>query len=56
MGVTMLLIVGAMKFRAFVVRVAQGGSSTGGTMIIGTVGVEMFGGSTCETSSQNDCA
>ena len=54
LGVTTLLIVGAMKFRAFVVRMARGGSSTGGTIMMGTVGV-VFSRSTCETLSQNDC-
>ena len=56
LGVTMLLTVEATKFRAFVVRVARGSSSAEGTTIMGTVGVEVFSGSTCETSSQNDCA
>ena len=54
-GVTMLLTVGAMKFGAFVVRVARGSSSAGGTTMMGTVGVEMFGGLACKTLSQNDC-
>ena len=56
LGVTTLLTVEAMKFRAFVVRMAGGSSSAGGTTIMGTVGAEVFGGSTCETLSQNDCA
>ena len=55
LGVTTLLTVGAMKFRAFVVRMARGSSSTGGTTMMGTVRVEVFSGSTCETLSQNDC-
>ena len=53
-GVTMLLTVGATKFRAFVVWVAGGSSSAGGTAMMGTVGTEMFYGLTCEASSQND--
>ena len=55
-GVTMLLTVGAMKFRALVVGMARGGSSAGGTMVMGRVGVKVFSGSTCETSSWNDFA
>ena len=51
LGVTMLLTVGAMKFRTFVVRVTRGSLSAGGTMMMETVRVEMFGGSTCETLS-----
>ena len=54
--VTTLLTVEAMKFRAFVVGMAGGSLSTGGTTIMGTVGAEVFSGSTCETSSWNDCA
>ena len=56
LGVTMLLTVEATKFRAFVVRVARGSLSVEGTTMMGTVGVEVFSRSTCETSSQNDCA
>ena len=52
----MLLTVGAMKFRALVVGMARGGSSAGGTMVMGRVGVKVFSGSTCETSSRNDFA
>ena len=55
-GVTTLLTVGAMKFRAFVVGMAGGGSSAGGAMMMGTVGAEVFSGLTCQTLSQNDCA
>ena len=55
-GVTTLLTVGAMKFRAFVVGMARGGSSIGGTTMMGTVGVKVFSGSTCEALSWNDCA
>ena len=54
--VTMLLTVGATKFRTFVVRMAGGSSFTGGTRMMGTVGMEVFSGLTCQTSSQNDCA
>ena len=53
---TMLLIVGAMKFEAFVVRMAGSSSSTEGTTMMDTVGAEMFSGLTCKTSSWNDCA
>ena len=52
--VTTLFTVGAMKFRTFVVWVARGGSSTGGTMIMGTVKAEMFCGLACEALSWND--
>ena len=52
----MLLIVEATKFGAFVVRVAGSGSSIRETMMMGTVGVKMFGGSIYETSSWNGCA
>ena len=55
-GVTTLLTVGAMKFRAFVVGMAGGGSSAGGAIMMGTVGAEVFSGSTCQILSQNDCA
>ena len=55
-GMTTLLTVGAIKFRTFVVWVARGGSSTRGTTMMGTVGVEMFGGLACEALSQNDWA
>ena len=54
--VTTLLTVEAMEFRAFVVGMAEGGSFTEGTMMMGTVRAKVFGGSTCETSSWNDCA
>ena len=53
-GVTTLLTVEAMKFRTFVVGMAWSSLSTGGTMMIGTVRVEMFGGLTCEALSWND--
>ena len=43
-GVTMLLIVKAMKFRALIIWVSQGSSSTGGTMIMGIVWAEVFHG------------
>ena len=56
LGVTMLLTVEAMKFRAFVVWMARGGSFTGGTTMMGTVGAEVFNGSVCEALSQNDWA
>ena len=46
MEVTMLLTVGALKFRTFVVWVSQGGSTIGGTMIMGTVWVEVV----CESA------
>ena len=55
-GVTMLLTVEATKFGAFVVRMAGGGLSAGGTMMMGTVRAEVFGRSTCEALSWNDCA
>ena len=44
MEVTMLLTVGALKFRTFVVWVSQGGSTIGGTTIMGTVWVEVVYG------------
>ena len=50
----MLLTVGAMKFRAFVVGMARGSSSTEGTTMMETVWVEVFSGLRCETSSQNN--
>ena len=50
----MLLIVEAMKFRAFIVGITWGSSSTGGTMMMGTVRVEMFSGSAYEALSWND--
>ena len=52
----MLLTVGAMKFRTLVVWVARGGSSTGGTIMMETVRVEMFCGPACEALSLNDWA
>ena len=55
LGVTTLLIVEAMKFKAFVVGMARGSLSTKGTTIMETVGAEVFSGLTCEISSQNDC-
>ena len=54
LGVTMLLTVGAMKFRAFVVGMARGSSSTEGTTMMETVWVEVFSGLRCQTSSQNN--
>ena len=53
-GVTTLLTMGATKFRALVVWMARSGLFTGGTTVMGTVGAEMFHGSTCVASSQND--
>ena len=53
-GVTMLLTVGATKFRAFVVWMTRSGSSTGGATMVGTVGAEVFCGLACEALSQND--
>ena len=50
-GVTMLLTVGAMKSRAFVVGIVRGSLSAGGTTMMETVGAKVFGGSTYETSS-----
>ena len=54
MRVTTLLTVEAMKFGTLVVWVSRGGSSTGGTMIMGTVWMEVFHGSTCVALSQNN--
>ena len=51
--VTTLLTVGATKFGTFVVWMARSSSSTRGAMIMGTVGVEMFAGPTCEALSWN---
>ena len=50
---TMLLIVGAMKFRTFVVGMSRSNLFTGGTTMMGTVGAEMFGGLACEALSWN---
>ena len=55
-GVTMLLTVGATKFGAFVVWMARGGSSIGGTRMVGIVRAKVFGGSAYEASSQNNWA
>ena len=54
--VTTLFTVGATKFGAFVVWMAGGGLSTGGTMMMEAVGAEMFGGSACEALSWNNWA
>ena len=54
LGVTMLLTVGAMKFRTFVVGMAWSSLSTGGTMMMGTVRVEMFSGLACEAPCWNN--
>ena len=54
LGVTTLLTIKAMKFGTFVVGMAWSSSSTGGTMMMGTVGVEMFGGLACEAPSWNN--
>ena len=51
--VTMLLTVGAMKFGTLVVGVAQCVLSAGGTIIMGTVGMEVVSGPACVASSWN---
>ena len=53
-GATTLLTVGAMKFRTFVVGVFWSSLSAGGTIIIGTVWLEVFCGSACVTPVSND--
>ena len=53
-GVTTLLTVEAMKFRTFVIWVSWGGSSIGGTMVMGTVWVEVVCGSAHVALTWND--
>ena len=51
---TTLPTVGATKFRTFVIWMAGGGLSIGGTIMMGTVEAEMFCGPACKALSRND--
>ena len=55
-GVTMLLIVGAMKFGTFVIGVSWGSLSTDGAIMMGTVGAKVISRLTLVAPSLDDWA